>query len=62
MRNRGMGQAPARVLSVDDWAWRKQQRYERMLMDLQMSKMIDLLPVRSADSFAGWLGLHPGLK
>jgi hypothetical protein len=57
-----MGQAPARVLSVDDWAWRKQQRYERMLMDLQMSKMIDLLPVRSADSFAGWLGLHPGLK
>lgn len=62
MRNRGMGQAPARVLSVDDWAWRKQQRYGRMLMDLQKSKMIDLLPVRFADSFAGWLGLHPGLK
>ena len=31
-------------------------------MDLQKSKMIDLLPVRFADSFAGWLGLHPGLK
>src|SRR5260370_33230071 len=24
-----------RMLSVDDWAWRKQQRYGTMLMDLE---------------------------
>lgn len=51
-----------RVLSVDDWAWRKQQRYGTMLMDLERTEVIDLLPVRSADSFAEWLGLHPGVE
>jgi transposase len=51
-----------RVLSVDDWAWRKQQRYGTMLMDLERSQVIDLLPERSADSFARWLGLHPEVE
>jgi transposase len=60
-RIRGMGRAPVRVLSVDDWAWRKQQRYGTMLMDLERFEVIDLLPVRSADSFAEWLKLHPGV-
>ena len=61
-RKRGSSQAPARVLSVDDWAWRKKQRYGTMLMDLERSQVIDLLPVRSADSFAEWLGLHPEVE
>jgi transposase len=43
-------QPAVRVLSVDDWAWRKKQRYGTMLMDLERSQMIDLLPERSADS------------
>jgi transposase len=59
---RGIGRAPVRVLSVDDWAWRKQQRYGTMLMDLEQLEVIDLLPVRSAESFAEWLGLHPGVE
>jgi transposase len=63
-RSRGTGQAqPAvRVLSVDDWAWRKRQRYGTMLMDLEQMEVIDLLPVRSAESFAEWLGQHPGVE
>jgi transposase len=48
-RRRGAIQPVVRVLSVDDWAWRKRQRY-------------DLLPERSADSFARWLGLHPEVE
>jgi transposase len=44
-----------RVLAVDDWAWRKQQRYGTMLMDLEGRRVVDLLPVRSAASFAEWL-------
>jgi transposase len=40
-----------RVLGVDDWAWRKQQHYGTMLMDLEQRRVIDLLPVRSAASF-----------
>jgi len=50
------------VLSVDDWAWRKKQRYGTMLLDLERSQVIDLLPVRSADSFAEWLGSHPEVE
>jgi transposase len=61
-RVRGASQAPVRVLSVDDWAWRKKQRYGTMLLDLERSQVIDLLPVRSADSFAEWLGLHPEVE
>jgi transposase len=51
-----------RVLGVDDWAWRKRQRYGTMLMDLERRLVIDLLPVRSAASFADWLRRHPGVE
>ena len=61
-RRREAIQPAVRVLSVDDWAWRKKQRYGTMLMDLERSQVIDLLPERSADSFARWLGLHPEVE
>jgi transposase len=51
-----------RVLGVDDWAWRKRQRYGTLLMDLERKRVIDLLPVRSAASFAEWLFAHPGVE
>jgi transposase len=33
-----------------------------MLMDLERRRVIDLLPVRSAPSFADWLRRHPGVE
>jgi transposase len=52
----------ARVVGVDDWAWRKGQSYGTILVDLEKRKPIDLLPERSADSLSAWLHLHPGAE
>jgi transposase len=46
------------VLGVDDWAWRKQQCYGTLLMDLEQGQVVDLLSERSAHSFAAWLRQH----
>jgi transposase len=48
-----------RNLGVDDWAWRKGQDYGTVLVNLDLHSVIDLLPVRSAESLSEWLQQHP---
>ncbi len=47
---------PPQILGIDDWAWRKATRYGTILCDLERHRVVDLLPDRSADTVATWLG------
>jgi len=51
-----------RVLGVDDWAWRRGQRYGTILCDLIRHGPADLLPERSAESLSAWLQGHRGVQ
>ena len=53
--------ASIRNLGVDDWAWRKGQDYGTILVDLDLHRVVDLLPDRSSESFSSWLQQHPGI-
>jgi transposase len=50
---------PVRNLGVDDWAWRKGQDYGTILVNLDLHRVVDLLPDRAAESFSEWLKQHP---
>ena len=50
---------PIRNLGVDDWAWCKRRDYGTILVNLDLHRVIDLLPDRTAESFTAWLKQHP---
>ena len=56
------GTVPLRVIGVDDWAWKKGQTYGTILVNLERSRVVDLLPERSAESLATWLASHPEIE
>ncbi len=56
------GHPTPRVLGIDDWAWRKGQKYGTILCDLERAHPVDLLPDRTADPVAAWLKAHPGVE
>ena len=51
-----------RIIGIDDWAWRKGQRYGTILVDLERSRVIDLLPDRDGATLQTWLNNHPEIE
>lgn len=51
-----------RILSVDDFAFRRGRTYGSILVDLERHDVVDVLPDRSGHQFACWLLAHPGVN
>jgi transposase len=47
------------IIGVDEWAWRRGQRYGTILVNLEDHRVLDLLPERSAAAVAAWLTQYP---
>ncbi len=50
------------VLGIDDWSFRRGQKFGTILVDLTTHAIIDLLPDRSAETAAAWMRLHPEIE
>jgi transposase len=54
-------QAP-RIVGVDDWAWKRRQRYGTLICDLEQGLPIDLLPDRKVSTVSAWFKAHPKVE
>ena len=63
VRSVSLPQGPAPVIiGIDDWAWRKGQRYGTIIVDLERGCPIDILEDRTAETVATWLHAHPDIQ
>ncbi len=51
-----------RILGLDDFAWKKGDRYGTLLIDQEAHQVIDVLPDREAETVTKWLLDHPGVE
>jgi len=51
-----------RVIGIDDWAWKRGQRYGSIICDLERRRVVDLLPDREAATVEAWLARHPEVR
>jgi transposase len=50
---------PPHIIGIDDWAWRRNQRYGTIICDLEQRKPIRLLPDREPATACAWLVQQP---
>ncbi|MFG1240272.1 ISL3 family transposase [Xanthobacter autotrophicus DSM 597] len=50
---------PPTIIGIDDWAWRRNQRYGTIICDLERRRTIALLPDREPATAQAWLTCQP---
>ncbi|MCF8568616.1 ISL3 family transposase [Alicyclobacillus tolerans] len=50
------------VVGIDDWAYRRGQRYGTIVCDLERHRLVDVLPDRTVTTVATWLKEHPSIR
>jgi len=53
---------PARVIGIDDFAWRRGHSYGSIVVDLERHQVIDLLPDRQRETVIAWLRENPQVE
>jgi transposase len=48
-----------RVIGIDDWAWKRGQRYGTIICDLERRRIVELLRDREPGTVAAWLSHQP---
>ncbi|HVJ34798.1 MAG TPA: ISL3 family transposase [Terriglobia bacterium] len=57
----GVRSAPT-IIGIDDWAWKRGQRYGTIICDLERRCIVDLLPDRATATVEAWLRARPGIR
>lgn len=50
------------VIGIDDWAWRRNQRYGTIICDLELRRPMGLLPDRAPATAQAWLTEQPQIE
>jgi len=53
---------PPQIIGLDEWAWKRGQRYGAMVVDLERKRPIALLPDRSQQTVIHWLKRYPTIN
>lgn len=56
------GFVPPTVIGIDDWAWKRNQRYGTLICDLERCRTIALLPDRELATAQAWLTGQPQIE
>lgn len=51
-----------KAVGVDDWAYKKRDRYGSILVNLDTGKVVDLLPDREEQTLTRWLEGQPAIE